>query len=511
MHILFSRTAPLAATLLIGSATLVACSDGTGVDTTGTGTGGTGGNSTTSAGGSGSGGAAPGLPYQPAGCGFEIAPRPEYLEWSVDKPDTLPSPNIRWVRLGLGGNVAVGAPGKADPSTSIGMSWQTDQGTFASEVRWGSSPDPASWPDENSAHGVSWLTPQGLLNPNGDAQMHEVHVCGLTPGTTYYYRVGGGPKDGGAWSEVYSFTTAPASGDTPVTIAFNGDARGQTGNAWRLFQRKVLSTGVNLQLFSGDTIALALDQGEWEQWLDLGWRDQDGSLLTSGQVLTLMTNGNHDNRSSLFFGNVALPQDGKNYPAYAELIYSVDVGPVHVTVIDDSFFTSSSTPDEDHAAIAGWLEADLKAANDNRAKVPWLVTMHHHGPFSSSSHGKDADVLRGRAVLMPLFDQYHVDVDVAGHDHNYERSKPLTGPAKTPTIHDAAKDGTVYVICAGAGAPAYSPGTSSFTALSKGYKSGGAIGTYGLLKASMTELVLDAYELRPDGTDPLFDSYTITK
>jgi len=483
---------------------------GCGENPTTTGSGGTGASAATGGTG-GTGGGPMGGPYKPAGCGFEIAPRPEYLDWSIGSTDTLATPNIRRVRLGLGGNVAVGAAGKADPSTSIAMAWQTDDGTLASEVVWGNSPDAATWPAENRASGATWLTPMGLINPNGDARMHEVHVCGLTPATTYYYRVGGGPAGQEVWSDVYSFTTTPADGNTPVTIAVNGDSRGQTGDAWRLFQRKVQTRGVSVQLFSGDAINLALDQGEWEQYLDLGWKDDDGSLLTLGQVLTLSANGNHDNRSSLFFGNLVLPQDNKDYAKLGELIYSVDVGPVHIAVIDDYFLVSSTAEDADKEAVAAWLDADLSAANANRANVPWIVTLHHHAAFSSSSHGEDSDVLRGRDFFVPLFDKHHVDMDLGGHDHDYERTKPLSGPPKTPTVHDSAADGTVYLVCGGAGAPPYSAGTSAFTALSKDFKTGGAIGAYTFLTATKTELTLEAHELRPDGTDPKFDTYVITK
>ncbi len=485
---------------------------------TSAGAGGSTSTSSTGAGGSGTGGSAGGgggsvstQTFTPKGCQFEIAPRPEYLDWSSGKSDVGMAPNIRRVRLGLGGNITPGAPGKADPSTSVGVAWQTDDGTLASEIMWGESTDPSAWPAENRASGVTWLTPEGLIAPNGDVRMHEVHICGLKPNSTYSYRVGGGLAGSEVWSDVYRFTTAPENGDTPVTIAINGDARGQNGSAWRLFQRKVLAKGTTVQLFSGDTINLALDQTEWESWLDLGWKDDDGSLLTLGQVLTLGTNGNHDNRSTLFFGNMVFPQEAKSYSSYAELIYSVDVGPVHVTVLDDTYFASKLVPEEEKTAVAAWLDADLTAANANRANVPWLIALHHRGPLSSSNHGGDADVFRVREFLMPLYDKFHVDMDVAGHDHNYERSQPVTGPADKPVVHADPKDGTVYVLCAGAGAPAYSPGTSDFTAISKGYKSGGAIGVYGFLTASKTELKLEAFELRPDGTDPKFDTLVITK
>lgn len=448
--------------------------------------------------------------FKPEGCDFEISPRPEYMTFVAAKAETAATPNIRRVRLGLGGNVAQGAAGRANPATSFGTAWQTDDGTFASDVQWGTTPDPTTWPAENRRSGVTWLTPAGTLNPQGDDRMHEAYVCGLQADTTYYYRVGGGPAGAEVWSDVYTFTTTPTDTNTTVKIGVTGDSRGQENNAWQLIQRRLIKEGVNLQLFSGDMINLAPDQGEWHQWLDSAWKDSDGSLLALGQLLTLSAHGNHDNHTSLFFANLVLPQDFKNYPKYGELFYSIDVGPAHVLVIDDGWIAFPNGDADYKSVFQDWLEKDLTEANKNRANVPWIIVDHHHPEFSSSSHGKDADVLRVRSFLVPLWDKYHVDVVLTGHDHNYERSKPVTGPADTPIITTPDK-GTTYVVCAGSGADAYSAGTSTFTELSRDYKSGGAIGFYTILSVSKTSLKVDSRELRTDATDPTFDTITFTK
>ena len=452
-----------------------------------------------------------GQDFQPQGCPFTVGGREEYLAYLPAKIETAAAPNIRRVRLGLGGNVAVGAAGRADPATTAAFGWQTDDGTLVSEVTWGTTPDPAGWPATNRTNGVTWLTPMGVLNPNGEARMHEAYVCGLTPATTYYYRVGGGPAGAEVWSEVHSFTTTPSDPGAEVTIALSGDSRGQNFDAWRLIQRRAMAQNATLQLFSGDMIQFATDQQEWEKWLDLAWKDADGSLLSLGQLLTLSAHGNHESHSSLFFGNLVLPQDRAKYPKYSELFFSVDVGPVHIVVIDDAYI-GNPTSDPDFAGVlTEWLRADLGAANENRSNVPWILTMHHHSAYSSSNHGEDKDVLRGRDFFVPIWDEFHVDMDIAGHDHNYERSKPLTGPADSPTVHTSFADGTTYLVCAGAGADAYSAGMSPFTAISRDYKTGGALGFYGILKATKASLTLEAHELRADESDPVFDTITMTK
>jgi hypothetical protein len=490
------------ALLLLSGVYAVACQDTSN-------TGSTSGN-TTSSGAGGGGGATPVSSFTPQGCGFSIAARAEYKEYTLSAPTNGATPNIRRVRLGLGGNVE-GTTGRADPSTSIAVAWQTDDGTLASEIAWGADPDPSKWDAANRVSGVTWLTPQGDLNPNGDERMHEVYVCGLSPETTYYYRVGGGASGSEVWSDVYSFTTTPKAGLTKVTFGVTGDSRGQQNNAWQILQRQMHKIGPTMQLFSGDMINLAPDQGEWEEWLDHAWRDSDNKPLTLAQLLTVAAHGNHDNHTALFFGNMVLPQDNAKYPKYGELFFSMDVGPVHVVIIDDAWIVQP-TGDQDYLGILQtWLTADLDAANKNRAKVPWIITMHHHPEYSSSVHGQDQDVLRGRKFFAPLWQQYHVDMAFSGHDHDYERSKPLNVGADvnspTPTT---TSDGTVYVVCAGSGADGYPSNTSTFTATSKQYESP-AIGIYGILTADATTLKLEAHELHADASDPIFDTFTITK
>jgi hypothetical protein len=482
---------------------------GTGTTTSSSGTGG----STTGTGGSG--GDAPLTSFTPQGCAFSITPRAEYQGFSLAKPFNSATPDIRRVRLGLGGNVDVGAAGRADPSTSIAVAWQTDDDTLATEIAWGTDPDPAKWSATDRTSGVTWLLPGGSSTlPN--ERMHEVYVCGLTPATTYYYRVGGGAAGSEVWGDVQSFSTTPAAGSTPITIGVTGDSRGESGDAWRAAQRRIAALSPTIQLFSGDMINLALDQTAWEHWLDSAWRDADQKDLTLSRILTLNTHGNHENHTSFFFNNLVLPQDNAKYPKYAELFYSFDVGPVHLVVIDDAWVVSPSTdpdgPGTYAGALSAWLDADLAKANANRANVPWIITMHHHSELSSANHGDDADVLRGRKFLMPIWDKYQVDLNIAGHDHNYERSKPqVISAAGDPTDPPAGTRGTVYVVCAGTGAPAYTAGTSAFTAVSHDWVDGSAIGVYALVTADATNLKLDAYELRTDASDPIFDTVTLKK
>jgi hypothetical protein len=449
--------------------------------------------------------------FTPDGCGFSIASRMEYVGFQKAAPTVKGDPHIRRVRLGLGGNTKVGDADRADPSTSIAMAWQTDEGTLASDVAWGTTPDPAKWSSSDRTSGVTWDTPPGGLNAMGPERMHESYICGLKPQTTYYYRVGGGPSGMEQWSDVFAFSTTPGAGSETVKFALTGDSRGEQNNAWQILEQRVRAEGVTLQLFSGDMINLAPDQGEWEQWVSAGSLDSKGKPSGLSEILTLSAHGNHDNHTTLFYGNLTLPQDVKNYPDYTELFFSFDVGSVHIVVMDDAWIVDPTGDPKYRPTMDGWLNADLTKAVANRAKVPWIITMHHHPEYSSSVHAMDTDVLTGRAYYEPIFEKYHVDLDIAGHDHDYERSKPLTGPVDSPTTHDSNKDGTVYLVCAGAGADAYNSGTSSFTDISHDFAGGGSIGLYSYLTVTPTSMKLEAHELHADGSDPIFDTYTFTK
>ena len=84
--------------------------------------------------------------------------------------------------------------------------------------------------------------------------------------------------------------------------------------------------------------------------------------------------------------------------------------------------------------------------------------MLHRAPYSSGGeHGSSLDV---RAAFGPLFERYGVDLVLAGHEHNYERT---IGIRESTNPSDAL---VPYVVTGGGGAPLYPSGTSSWTAFS---------------------------------------------
>jgi len=450
--------------------------------------------------------------YRGAGCLYDVSPpeRHAFTEVALDDAAAAGSAPVR-VRLGLGGTTEHGSPGYADPSRTAVVSWETAAPVRAAKVRLGQSPTELA----DVRGGYSWTTPApevGFGANEPATSMHEVHLCGLEPGRTYYYQAGGGSPE--AWSAVQSFTTVPVSGK--VTIGVAGDARDDVA-VWQQVQQRMRERAVNLQVTTGDLVFVGTQQSLYDRWLDAIWKDpaDPSRFLTLGQQMMVMVAGNHENDAARFYGAFAVPGTG----TYAESYASFDAGGAHIVMFDDQ--GPALIPEGEQAkTILAWLEADLAKADANRAAVPFVVVVHHRGLFTTSSHADDVDVLDLRKRLAPVYDAHHVDMVINGHDHAFERSKPIRAgadPRGAPTVvaSGAAGDGRVYVVNAGAGASPYGVAPADFIAASATYGRGtGRSGVYGIVtveRAPRAVLRMDTYGLTSSGADPLLDTVELTR
>ncbi len=111
--------------------------------------------------------------------------------------------------------------------------------------------------------------------------------------------------------------------------------------------------------------------------------------------------GNHDVQSGR--GEQVAAQLGMPGRWYAERLG--DVG----------FIGLDSTRPEDPRQRA-WLEEELAASTS-----AWTVVTLHHPPYSAGWHGSDRAVRRS---FEPVFRRFGVDLVLAGHEHDYQRSLP---------------------------------------------------------------------------------------
>jgi len=532
MHVRSPLLAPVSLLALIAACSSGAAPPPVGNDAgkTGSGTGtsaGSGSGSSVKGSGSGTGTVDSGvsfpvaITYAPKGCSYQVEP-PAKLAYTGAVLDDTTSAGpaataapIR-VRLGLGGNTTEGAAGYADPTTTAAFTWETGAANHAARVKLGTSATALT----TVQSGYSWTVPATLLG--SAVYLHEVHVCGLTPATTYYYQVGGGAPGQEIWSATQSFTTVPATG--AITVGISGDARDTVGT-WQLLNQRMKTLGVSAHLFTGDIVLTGSDESLYTTWLDAIWDPtapdggpSTGPFLTLGEQLFIPVAGNHEAESSVFFANFAVPGSGQ----YAKTFGSYNIGAGHFVFIDDAHIAAvvAGSDDPEADAQVAWLNQDLAAANADRANHPFIFVLSHRGLFSTSNHQSDSDVLEARSTLAPIFAKYSVDAVFNGHDHEYERTQPIVpGSPVTgaPTVASGTTQGTVYVICAGAGAQPYSvsPGTVAWranqipfgSAAASGSAQAGYVGIYQTLTltpksgTSPATALLNVYPLIPGGGD----------
>ena len=117
--------------------------------------------------------------------------------------------------------------------------------------------------------------------------------------------------------------------------------------------------------------------------------------------------------------------------------YSFDLGPVHFISYSTEFYYFVEYGWTQIAVQYDWLKNDLAEATkpENRAKRPWIIVMGHRPMYCSSDHiggctMKDNIVRKGIPILKSfgledLFYSYGVDLEIFGHEHNYERLFPI--------------------------------------------------------------------------------------
>jgi 3',5'-cyclic AMP phosphodiesterase CpdA len=87
--------------------------------------------------------------------------------------------------------------------------------------------------------------------------------------------------------------------------------------------------------------------------------------------------------------------------------------------VGDVLFVGLDSNQPDNRAQRAWLTRTL-----SRSDARWKIVALHHPPYSSGYQGSS---LEARAAFTPIFARFGVQVVLSGHDHDYERSKPIDG------------------------------------------------------------------------------------
>jgi hypothetical protein len=196
-------------------------------------------------------------------------------------------------------------------------------------------------------------------------------------------------------------------------------------------------------LFGGDMVESGANQAEWDNMLA---SLQSYWVGTDNQTIPIVPSlGNHEANVTAYYEQFALPNN--------EQWYSLDWGNnVHITVLNSETNVSGDQ--------LQWLDDDLAIHQNCTRKF----VIFHSSLFSSGPHGSWTEA---QQYWCPLFDKYRVDIVFSGHDHDYERSKPISYTASKTSPQESYANGTMYLVSGGWGAPLHLNGTSWWTASSE--------------------------------------------
>ena len=255
---------------------------------------------------------------------------------------------------------------------------------------------------------------------------HVVTIAGLQPATEYLYSVGTttGALAGG--DAATTFRTAPAAGArVPIRVWVLGDSGTANANA-----AAVRNAWLNFSAARRADVWLMLGDNAYQSGTDAEYQaavfDMYPSVLRNTPLWPTL--GNHDGISSLsmpapsgpYYDMFTLPSGGESGGVVSgtESYYSFDHGNVHFICLN-----SENQDRSVNGAMLTWLNQDLANATSD-----WIIAFWHHPPYSKGSHDSDSLTDSGgrmvemRERVLPILEDWGVDLVLSGHSHSYERS-----------------------------------------------------------------------------------------
>jgi acid phosphatase type 7 len=218
---------------------------------------------------------------------------------------------------------------------------------------------------------------------------------------------------------------AGVSRGLPFRFAALGDTR--TGHdIHRRLVEAMARENIDFVINSGDLVEFG---GVEEQW-DLFFRIE-APLVARRPMLAAI--GNHDESPRRYFEQYFVTSRSNTGERY----YYVDWGDVRVVIMDSE--------SECRRGSDQYVFVD-RALADAAAKDMLSIVSLHYPPYSSGTHGSHMEM---RSVVGELAPKHGVELVLAGHDHDYERTVPI--------------DGVTYIVAASAGATIRKMSPSAFS------------------------------------------------
>lgn len=242
--------------------------------------------------------------------------------------------------------------------------------------------------------------------------IHTATITGLTPGTTYEYRVGYGQKRS-SWQTL----TTPSGKDFKALIF--PDSQSNDYSVWKDTAMPAWDRNKDANFFinMGDLVDNGEDQYQWNAWFDVV-----SPMTAVIPVAPVM--GNHETYTldwkvrmpEAYTHLFSLPNNGLSQ--YQNQFYSFDYGDVHFVVLNTQTKELADFEPQLLADQQAWFRADMA-----KTKKKWKVVLMHKDPlqyaFQNRPQPREEGFSEEGKAWMPLFDEYGVDVVLSAHLHTY--------------------------------------------------------------------------------------------
>ena len=273
---------------------------------------------------------------------------------------------------------------------------------------------------------------------------HKAIATGLTPNTTYTYRVG----VDGYWSETGTFITAPADTDSKeFSFIYMSDSHIMTQeyiDDANSAARAALKTAPHAKFcaFPGDFVEnYCSSEWEWERVFEETLRPM------AYKMPIVPTDGNHDVTYGTNFQYHFNTDKTFHDAAEAAIKESLDATTYSFMYGDVLFLVFSlqdywkGTHSYDNLTsvyltnhVGNWFKTQVAAHPEAKLRVGLV----HYNIFSGSSHQDDEMGPLLRATLLPVIKECEIDMVIQGHDHCYEVMGPVDADTRKPIMEAIA-------------------------------------------------------------------------
>lgn len=316
-------------------------------------------------------------------------------------------------------------------------------------IRWGTNKNPLSdlvitWRSTGATDSLDWGytnylekgSVAGVKRAGYTDNFFNVVFATVAPSTTLYYKIYDSSTK--TWGSLKVFRTAPDENKKEFSFAGIGDSRDGMAAWTKVSNQANGKYKTDFTVFNGDIIADASVKSQWDSWFNAG-----SAYLENNLVLHAL--GNHDAKGTPTFLNNFESPVVNNQSLYYAVVYA------------NAIFITLNSEDASNTAQFNWLKSTLRAAKADPT-IQWKIVSFHRPFYTVGSHAGEMN--SQYSTWWKAFDDNGVDLVLNGHDHMYERTKPINRNVSTSgpvaKYGSGPNEGRCEIVCGGAGAPFYS-------------------------------------------------------